>query len=398
MAKFLFEIDILNRALQHLGARQLETITDNSVEQQETTTCYDKLRRMELERNIWRFSVKKTVLYPLSPSTLFLVPAVWAIGTTYLLGDVVQDANGQWWVSTVPGNIGNSPGSASQWDTYWGPISCDLWNIGNNTGTNSAYFNGDLVYQVNQVTGAITVYRSQVSSNQDPPTGTPTVWNSGSSTAAGSSGSATAISLYTLGQVVSFNGVNYQSLWPYNFGNQPNITPDAWTTTITNPTNSIQWAVMTGMSVRTPNIIYPVGSGPSTEEETRNVFMLPYGYVKVAPQDPKAGSTNFLGAPSNLWYDDYTYGDQYFTSRTFEPIVFRFAADITQVPSMTSLFCEGLAAKIAEETCVRITGSVGKLQVAAQAYSAAMGQARLTNGIEEGPTEPPLDDFIACRS
>lgn len=144
-------------------------------------------------------------------------------------------------------------------------------------------------------------------------------------------------------------------------------------------------------------ILYPIGSGPSNQSATRNVFRLPSNFLREAPQDPKAGSVSFLGAPSGLGYNDWEFESDYLVSREVFPIVYRFVADITGVQRMDAMFCEGLAARIAVEVCEPITQSTEKVQRAASAYQKFMGEARIVNGIETGSTEPPEDDFITCR-
>ena len=56
MSRFLTPVDIANRALQHLGAKRINTtygFTEDSRNASEIASCYDKLRRAELQRNVW---------------------------------------------------------------------------------------------------------------------------------------------------------------------------------------------------------------------------------------------------------------------------------------------------------------------------------------------------------
>ncbi len=78
-------------------------------------------------------------------------------------------------------------------------------------------------------------------------------------------------------------------------------------------------------------------------------------------------------------------------------IMFRFAADVIDVTTMDDLFCEGLASRIALEVCEPLTQSTDKLRAIANEYKQFMGDARNVNGIEQGSTEPPLDDYIQAR-
>ena len=64
---------------------------------------------------------------------------------------------------------------------------------------------------------------------------------------------------------------------------------------------------------------------------------------------------------------------------------------------MDPMFCEGLGARIALEIAEDLTQSDAKLQAIGAMYKEFMTEARVVNGIETGATEPPLDDWIACR-
>ena len=161
--------------------------------------------------------------------------------------------------------------------------------------------------------------------------------------------------------------------------------------------NSSTWIAQPGITLKIPNIIYPIGSGPAYEIDTRNVFFLPYNYLRAAPQDPKAGSSNFLGAPSGLMYEDWNFEGNYIVSRDTGPILFRFTADITKVSDMDDMFCGGLALTIALAIAPSLTQSDAKMGELASEYKLRMGEARTVNAIEEGAIEPPEDDWIACR-
>jgi hypothetical protein len=128
------------------------------------------------------------------------------------------------------------------------------------------------------------------------------------------------------------------------------------------------------------------------------VFHLPAGYLKQAPQDPKAGSVSWLGAPTNRQYDDWDFQDEYLVSGFSDPIVFRFVADVASVPQMNSMFCEGLGARIALGTCETLTQSREKIGTIGQIYEKFMRDARLQNFIETGPVEQPMDDWLAVRA
>ncbi len=144
-------------------------------------------------------------------------------------------------------------------------------------------------------------------------------------------------------------------------------------------------------------IVYPIQAGPCGQPNSRNIFRLPSGFLREAPQDPKAGAVSYLGSPSGLGVDDWVLEGEWLISRDQNVIVLRFVADIADVTLMDPMFCEGLGARIGLEVCEPLTQSSAKLNTISQIYKTFMGDARAVNGIETGSTEPPLDDYISCR-
>lgn len=190
----------------------------------------------------------------------------------------------------------------------------------------------------------------------------------------------TAISYFS-GELVHLSSVAYLSLITGNTDTPP----------------SSNWKTLSG-TLSTPQILYPIGSGPSTQIATRNVYRLPYGFLRQAPQDPKAGSASLLGAPSGIAYTDWLYEGDYIVSAQVDAIVLRFVADWSDVGTMDAMFCEGLAARLAFEICESVTQSGAKLRDIIGVYQKTMTDARSVNGIEVGAEEPPIDDYIACRA
>lgn len=424
---FLDSLDVGNRALQHCGVNPILAVNEDSPNNLEVSNAYDKVRRAELRRNVWRFAVKKAVIRAVDTTTLLLVPALYDGTKTYLIGEVVRDANGVFWISQVPDNIGSAPGGNNEaWDAYFGPATVSLYV---STVTFAA---GEIVYKVDATApGGYRLYLSLISNNSDEPA-TSTAWVSATQ--------------YKQDDVVSNSGSQWRSLLPVNQGNTPADGPLNWASTTTyasgntvtgsnqriytsavngnvgnDPTSddgthwtatanftawsrvptiitsSINWRPLIG-TLKNLITVYPIGAGPFSQSGTRNIFRLPCGYLRQAPDDPKAGNNPALGAPSGLAANDWNFDGEYIVSADAGPIILRFVADITQVRAMDDMFCEGLAARVATAVCERLTQSSSKLQTIASAYKLFMFEARQVNSIEEGPVEPPMDLFLAVRA
>lgn len=390
MSEFGTPLDIMNRALDIVGANQLSSYTDVAPGVR-VVSVYDKLRQYELRRNAWSFAIRRCVLRPISStSTLITFPA-YAAGTTYAIGDIVL-SGGQLWVSKIASNLGNTPGTLPTtlttlpWDRYFGPKWADQWASQTSPGANNVavtgYNAGEMAYILGAAGVAPSLYQSLINDNDAEPD-TVDAWDSAT--------------MYSTGAVVSEGGTNYQSLVNFNLDQQP---PNAsyWTTSITSSTVSGSWRKVTGATLTVPTITWPIQAGPVNDTNTsRNVYPLPNGYMRRVNQDPSAGKQAFLGAPTNLFQSDWEYDGAYIVSNQNGAINFRFGADILDVTVMDPMFCEGLAAACGYQVAEAITQAPEKKTAALQNYNRAMSEARLTNAIEQGAEEPPLDDWLRCR-
>jgi hypothetical protein len=358
-------LDIASRACQHLGVPRLTSFDDDTKEASELGFAYDKVRTAELRRNLWVFSTKKAALRALDVSSRQFFPATWSSVTTYAPGALVQQ-DGLYWQSKTFLNLNKTPGAfPDDWDVFFGSLYAQPWDQG------TTYFAGELVY-------------------------TPILWVS--------------TTTYNTDDQVIADGIGYQSLIDDNLGLTPADNPSAWM--VVSPTFTVYlslqsnndgfpgidstWLHVTGTSGAFAPL-WPIGSGPASQTVTKNVYPLPYGFLREAPQDPKAGSFGYLGAPSGLQYNDWVYNSGFITTIETKVIVLRFGADVTDVHNMDPMFCEGLAARLAIECCEAITQSEGKLKAAWLSYNTVMREARMVNGIEQGPEEPPEDEYIVVR-
>jgi hypothetical protein len=441
-------LDIGNRACVHLGAKLMSAAdfyTSPVTQQgQSMAFVYDKVRRAELTSNVWRFSIRQATMRAISDGVLKMVPNAWVSTQNYERG-AIASVNNIPYVSIQPGNVGIQPGTvgSTAWDMFFGCPA--VYPFDNATG----YWLGESVYKsnysgktmaftttqdtaqgiVNQASGPVS---SSSSPNSNDPS-IPTPW--------------LITTIYEQGDVVQdpVSGFYYRSFINVNLGNYPNTyvmfnasttyrqndivtgqdgqlyqsyvfnnkgndpTLDA-THAFWSPTSQVNpwipafsgsscaqgWIRQnTGLTNAVP--VYPIGSGPTTQTWNRNVFLLPFGFLRRAPQDPKAGVFSYLGAPSGLMADDFNLENEFLTSRTPWPISLRFAADITLVPKMDALFQEALAARLAFDCAEFVTQSAEKKKMIGDIYASYIGRARTVNGIETGPTEPPLDDYLTCR-
>lgn len=422
---YLDSLDIGNRALQHCGLEPVLSVTEDSGRNKHAAFAYDKVRKAELRRNVWRFATRLAVLRPLTTTTMLLSPAAWDATKTYLPGAIVADTNDELWSSNKSENINNAPGDTAVWEKYFGPMSVSLYD------STIAYYVGEMVYKANGIPGGYNVFMSLKNTNTDVPD-VATAYD--------------ATVTYSKGDVVSSGGSNWRSLIEFNLGTTPadgplaydntatystgntvtgsdnyiyssvgsgNIghdpttdggvhwtntdVPNAWSRTPTITTAaSVNWRLVQATIIN-PRLLYPIGTGPEEDNSTLNVFRLPAGFLKQAPQDPKAGSTSYLGAPSARMYDDWEFQGNYITSTESSVIVFRFVADIIDVQQFDDMFCEGLALRVALAISKPLNQSATRIQELASEYKLMMGEARLTNAIENDPVQPPEDDFITCR-
>lgn len=382
MAEYRSEVDIANRALQHVGSTRIVAFTDNSKNASETQFAIGKVREAELRRNVWTFATRRAMLRAIDSNTMLLSVALWSNVTTYFVGSVVNDQYGNSWISRIRDNLNNDPLLTSDyWDPYFGPLTVGLYATAN------VYHAGELVYTA-AGDGTNRVYMSLINNNSDNPA-TPTAYS--------------ATTTYFKNQVVTSVAIAYMSLTDLNTGNTPASSPTHWTTTFVGGKGSINWLEIggaefpNGVGLVPLSLIYPLAQGPTDLSNTRNVYKLPAGFLREAPQYPKSGLTTFLGAPTGIQYNDWVHENGFLLTNDVGPIPYRFVANVTDVKRMDPMFCEGWAARLGMTVCEPITQSTSKLATLAKVYDVWIGEARTVNAIEQGPDQPPDDDFVSCR-
>ena len=160
----------------------------------------------------------------------------------------------------------------------------------------------------------------------------------------------------------------------------------------TGPPNTTYWQPMTG-SVATFLFHSPIGY-PKNPGTVRNIYRLPANFLRVAPMDPKVAGNTRLNTTAGMAYNDFEFEGDYMLSAyqgstsQADPLVMRFVADFTDVPTMETLFCEALAARMAIELAETLTQSKDKKNSMIALYDNAVAVAKMVNAIEAGTTEP----------
>lgn len=374
------ETDVANLAVGLLGAADLIAAgalrTEDSRNAATLRNNYDDIRKSELRRNVWRFAIRTEALRPVGDFSKLITFGTWAIGTTYAVNDIVLASDGAVYYSLVASNLANDPTtSPASWTFYFGNLLVQEYVM-----TWSASITYDLR---NHVVGSDgSVYRSIQDGNLNKnPVSQPTWWTL--ATSVDSTDLTTADNQdYWSGELVYVGRNVYLSKFSSNS---------------TDPGNAKWLLLSTTPALVDPNFVYPIGAGPTNQFATRNAYRLPNGFLRQAPEDPKQGSVSSLGSPSALPYRDWNFESDWMTTRDVGPILFRFVADQRDVTKFDSMFTYGFAARLAADNCEALTQSGAKRQLAEKQYEKYMTEARMVNGIEVGPTEAPLDDYIACR-
>ena len=427
MSTLLTPTDIANRALQRCGVKQriqagslFSEISDVAAE---VSDCYNQLRRAELRRNVWRCSIMRAPLRPLTATSMLVVPPVWDVNQTYfpfalvtynsLDGDF-QDGTGLIY-QALKEHTNVAPADEDKTITGWARFSgnqhADAWD------STVTYFQGELVYTPSTtsyavfmslandntatpsttaptydatvtynygdlVVSASIIYQSQADLNiANTPASSPTVWMAFPAWS--------NVTTYHQGDTVTENGVLYYSLTDPNVGNDPTVSTTNWGVW-TQGLPKGNWLHLQGAVVERILNPAPLYTG-------KNVYPLPYGYLREAPQHPKDGTYSSLGAPSNRGYDDWLFEGKYIVTIQSGVILFRHVTDLDDVASFDPMLAEGLAMRIAHEVCEPLTQSDAKIESIMRDYKMFMGEARLVNSIEVGSEEPPLDDYIQTR-
>jgi len=366
------ETEVANVAIQHCGGILIAgglLRTEDSENAAAIRACYDIMRRSELRRNVWRFSIRNAILRAFGNDSKIITFPAWSTLVQYALNDVVL-REGKLWIATAA-NIALDPALRTEttfagWTSYFGV------DMANAYATTLTYMTGEMVYS------GVDLYISIIDQNADDALSLTTSWQKLTATA------YAAGTAYALGARVISASIVYVSIQAANTGNTPVSSP-------------LWWTAITQATLATLAFIYPIGAGPYNNTTSRNVYRLPKGFMRKAEQAPLQGVYALFGAPAGRSYSDWLFEGNYFTAVDSGPIPFRFAADIEDPNLFDPMFIDGYACRLALQVVEKITQATGKAQTIGAMYQEFMSNARTVNGIETGSVEPPEDTYLTVR-
>lgn len=127
---------------------------------------------------------------------------------------------------------------------------------------------------------------------------------------------------------------------------------------------------------------------PAPTEGPSNSFTLPADFIKLADPDPW----------DNTFDIDYQIEGRKIFTNFDAPLYLRYVSRIEDPNTMTPLFREALACKMAFQMCEALTQSNSKKADARSDYKEAIMEARRSNGIARRPQESAEDPWITGRS
>lgn len=396
MSAFGSELDIANRALQLLRTHRISAFTDHTLEAQEMSFAFTRMRDAELTTHLWGFSIWRSMLRPVTVDTVTWTPPAWSAGS-FSVGAVVAytpttgpyaNISGLWQTWTPKTGASTASPDNDDWRAFVGTIAADLYDSG------ITYFTGETVvvpgawlvgstYAANAVVrSGTTWYVSLAGSNTGNAVTDTTWWVEWTGTGRGSSDFG-----------VTANG----SPVPLTYPETPSVYLSLCNGNADNPLDGTGTWLDLDATVTALRLFYPIGTGPASDTTTANVFRLPYGFLRQAPSNPKAATRLALGAGGGNPREDWIFEDQYLVSQSPGPLMLRFVADQRSVLSMPPTFCEMLAARLALEVGPRLPGASEDYNRLRRVYRDARQEAIGLNAIETGPIDLELSDYLAVR-
>ena len=401
MAEFRFDTDIASRTLQHLGQERIPSsytslataaaAVSGNRGASEVNFLYDKRRLFELSRNLWVFATRRAILRALDNGVELETSAATASGTTLSFSDTSDLAKNQrvmgvniaagTTISSITENTSVTlstavSGAVASGATIVFGSATSLWT--------PPTYAAATTYSLGSIVKDSSGYwwQSKVASNTGNTPGaganweryfgtdTVTLWD-------------TDIS-YFAGEIVSSLAGNYYvSLISGNESHDPTTTTNFW-------------LLLNGTAVAF-NPFYPLGTGPSSDNSTSNIYRLPHGFLRMAPENPRAGVHNYVGFQGAEDPKDWVLESEYLVSSQNSALFIRYVADVDDVALMHPLFCELLAADMALMLCEQFTQDQTKKNQLRGDYRQIARDARGVNAVEVGPITPYKNKYLLVR-
>ena len=236
---------------------------------------------------------------------------------------------------------------------------------------------------------------------------------------------------YKLGDLVTYNNLNYQSQAASNVGNTPDqgagwwdvyggpLFGDVWSAVVTyipgdivyktggtvayqlstittslnqDPASGAPWITPTGVTLSAV-ITYrqPSGWDGPTGATTRSAYPLPPGLLRMAPQDPKQPAIERLGTTAGMQFNDWEIeGGTLFSAAATGALILRFVCDTVYVTSYDDMFAHAVGCRMALDLNEILTQRQDLAQKVRVEYDNFVRDARLVSAIEGGSTEEDI--------
>ena len=356
-------LQIKNRALQKLGVKRIVTETEVSKNASAVNACYDILRRAELRRHIWKFSIARAKILSSTDTDNMMFEEVAAFDdavTTYDTGQLVF-SEGEIWVCKLA--VTAADGIPRLNTTDW-----TLWKL-THLGTvqdwdeTTLFAVDDIVYYRGRYYIVVTTTTAAL----HPPTNLKTFYEDyRSEPQAVIWATADTYAIGDLVYLVEQDDV-YSSRTAANSGNNPGSDATNW--------------------VRVGRGVGPEHPHNDPEWGRTFAFALPEDFIRATVVDPiyKYQKTEWIWEGLNILSDDAG------------PLNLRYCRDVTNVRRFDPLFVEALSSLIAFEVADELTNSRVKKSDLSEIYARYVSEAAQVDAIERGPTENEIDEFEAVR-
>lgn len=399
---FRTPIDIAKRTCQQVEQSLLTTFSDDTVVANNINAAYDDLRLAELSRHTWLYSIRRARCRPISSTTQVWTPPSWSALTTYTVGQVAMAAAGTYansvsypWILQAPTSLNQTPETTPAWSHFFGTLYADVFDTGATYAAGEvviepALYAGGTTYVLNAIvrdSNGLFWVSLQGSNTGNTPASSPTWWTAWIFPSSGNPSTTPNIVYQTTPTI-------WLSILNENLSLTPNLLPTAALATT--------W-VQVGGTLQQFTILFPVGTGPCNNTNNKNLFPLPFGWLRPSPLslDSKQAGHPWLGALYGMSPKDFIYQGAFFTawgrgSGNYGAWDIDFVADIADVTLMPPQFCESLAVRIGLE----IDGVVSQsknTQKLNQAYRRITEEAIRIDMIIQGDPVEDMDELIRVR-